>query len=107
MKQIYAYLKNYKITSTIKFRTDMPDYSKYHPEEYDWSKAYYPCYEDVPEGVPADAPTPKERTTFVEANLMHEMLLVARFPKRQNTVETATVANSLQRERLRIRLLEA
>ena len=42
LKRVYAYLRNYRKTS-IKFRTEIPDYSQFKEEEFNWGYVYHPC----------------------------------------------------------------
>ena len=51
VQRIYQYLRNYKNTS-IKFNTEMPDYSQFAVEQPDWGHVYHPCKEDIPVGIP-------------------------------------------------------
>ena len=60
---------------TIRFRTEEPDYSEVTDNEHDWSRS---VYGDVKELIPHDAPEPLGKcvvqTTYVDANLMHDLL---------------------------------
>jgi hypothetical protein len=48
LTRVYAYLCNCRRTS-IKFRTDIPDYSQFNIEQSDWGyDVYHPCVEDEP-----------------------------------------------------------
>ena len=58
-------LQNYKNTS-IKFNTEMPDYSWFAVEQPDWD---HPCKEDIPVGIPEPKGKPVRMTTFFDANL--------------------------------------
>ena len=104
-KRIFGYIRKFD-NATIRVRTDIPDYSGL-PEHYiDWSTS---VYGDCKEVLPTDAPVPLGRpvltTTYVDANLMHDLLsgksvtgilhLLNKTPidwysKKQATVETAT-----------------
>ena len=104
LARIFGHLRNYKDLS-IKFRVDMPDYSGYVPQEYDWEYVYH----GVSEELPADAPEPKGKpvvtSSFADASLYHckvtgraitgviHMLNktpIDFYTKRQGTVETST-----------------
>ena len=114
LKRIYCYLRNYKKTA-IKFRTDMPDYSMYKADTPNWGHVYHPCKEDIP----TDMPTPRGKlvrtTTFIDANLMHDLVtgrsatgiihLLNKTPidwysRGQNTVETATYGSEFLAARI-------
>ena len=114
LKRIYGYLRQYKKTA-IKFRTEMPDYSAYKTEDLTWGHVYHPCKEDIPE----DKPEPKGKlvrtSTFVDANLMHDLITgrsatgiihllnktpISWFSKRQNTCETATYGSEFVAARI-------
>ena len=105
VKRIYGYLSKMK-HATIRVRTEEPDYSDIPIEKYDWS---YTVYGNVKETIPEDVPEPLGKpvtlTTFVDANLYHDILtgrsvtgilhLINKTPydwysKKQGTVETAT-----------------
>jgi hypothetical protein len=105
LKHTYGYLRNFK-DGAIRFRTDVPDYSNYVPETYDWS---YSTYGPIQEELPSNMPPPRGRTVvhtvFKDANLMHCLVTgrsasgilhllnktpIEWFSKRQATVETAT-----------------
>ena len=105
VKRIYGYLAKFK-DSTIRIRTEEPDYSDLPDPEYSWA---YTVYGDSKEMIPEDAPPPKGKyvtiTSYVDANLMHDMAtgksvtgilhLLNKTPidwysKKQATVETAT-----------------
>lgn len=105
LKRVYGYVKRMK-DGFIRFRTGEPDYSDVQDPVFDWAKS---VYGDVKELIPDDAPEPKGKpvvmTTYVDANLYHDVItgrsvtallhLVNQTPidwytKRQSTVETAT-----------------
>ena len=90
----------------IRVRTEEPDLSDLPETSYEWAKT---VYGNVKEEVPKDAPTPLGKrvvmTSYVDANLYHDMLSgrsvtgvlhflnqtpVEWFSKKQATVETAT-----------------
>ena len=105
--KIFGYLSNYR-TASIKFRTDIPDYSKFELEQqtdFDWSYIYGTVKEMVPEGLPTPKGKPVRISLFVDANLGHDKVTgrscsgiitmlnltpMDFFCKLQNTVETAT-----------------
>ena len=73
-KRIFRYIRKFD-NATIRVRTDIPNYSGL-PENYiDWSTSIYGDCKDV---LPTDAPVPLGRpvltTTYVDANLMHDLL---------------------------------
>ena len=87
------------------FNGEQPEHSKYETIQPEWKYIYGESEEQIPK----DAPTPKGKpiiiTTFVDANLMHDVITgrsvsgiihmlnktpIEWFCKRQNQVETAT-----------------
>ena len=105
LKHIYGYVKKWKI-GAIRYRTEEPDYSAIPEKIYDWA---HTVYGDVEELIPSDIPEPLGKpvtlTTYVDANLYHDMLtgrsvtailhFINKTPfdwysKRQATCETAT-----------------
>ena len=90
----------------IKIRTGLPDFSHLPSKKFDW---HYSVYGDVREILPTDAPDPLGNpvvlSTYVDANLYHDMVTgramtgilhfvngtpVEWYSKRQATAETAT-----------------
>ena len=61
--------------ATIRFRAEEPDMSRFEKEVYGWEKT---VYEGAKEIVPEDAPEKRgDRVTvitFVDANLMHDII---------------------------------
>ena len=74
VKCIYGYLAKYP-DGVIHVRTDEPDYSSLQDIEYDWE---YSVYGRVSEMVPDDIPPPLGKevvtTTYVDANLYHDLV---------------------------------
>jgi hypothetical protein len=83
----------------------MPNYSQYEVERPNWGHIYHPCEEELPYDMPKTKGKPVMTTTFVDANLMHDLITgractgilhmfnktpIDWFSKRQDTVETAT-----------------
>ena len=116
LKRIYSFLRNYKKTS-IKFRTDLPDYSCYKPMEHDWSQVYGPTQEEIPEDAPEPRGKPVITTTFADANLMHDLLTgrsctgvlhmvnktpIDWFSKKQSVVETAVYGSEFVAARIAV-----
>jgi len=116
-QRIYGYVLNTK-DSAIRFRTGEPDYSALPELLYTWTRS---VYGDVQEIVPKDAPRPRGKpvvlTSYVDANLMHDMVtgrsvtavlhLANKTPfdwycKRQSTVETATYGSEFSAARTAI-----
>ena len=104
---IYTYyLHNYKRTA-IKFNMEVPQ--DYHScldvLACNWGHIYHPCKEELPPGMPEPHGEPVFMTMFVDANLLHDMVMghsctgiihmlnktpmIEWFSKCQNTVETA------------------
>ena len=105
VKRICGYLSKMR-HGTIRIRTDEPDYSDIPKKEYDWE---YTCYHGAKEVLPSGAPRPLGKrvvlTTYVDANLYHDMISgrsvtgilhmanktpIDWYSKLQSTVETAT-----------------
>ena len=95
----------------IRYRTDRPDLSDLPKDGYDWGDT---PYGKVEEAIPDATPEPKGDTvdtmTFVDANLMHDMLsgramggtmhfvnqtLIDSTARKQNVVETSTYGSEL------------
>jgi len=105
--RIFGCLSNYK-TASIKFRTEIPDYSRFMQEQetdFDCSYIYGKVKELVPKGMPEPKGKSVTSTFFVDANLGHAKVTgrscsgiltmlnltpIDWFSKLQNTVETAT-----------------
>eukprot|EP00957_Ditylum_brightwellii_P146264 11136653-Ditylum_brightwellii.AAC.1 len=83
----------------------MPDYSNYKVEKKNWGHIYHLCKEKIPEDIPEPCGKPVITTTFVDTNLLHDVIIersytgiinllnktpIDWFSKRQNIVETAT-----------------
>ena len=93
MKRLYGYLAKTKHFA-IRYRTNEPDYSHLPKQEYEWTRT---VYGNVKEEIPKDIPKPLGKrvitTTFLDANLLHDIVTgksVTWFLRRQATVETAT-----------------
>ena len=105
VQRIYGYLSKMR-HATVRIRTSAPDFSDIPEKHYDWE---YTCYKGATEILPTDAPLPKGKpvvgSTYVDANLYHDMISgrsvtgilhfanktpVDWFAKLQSTVETAT-----------------
>ena len=107
LKRVVGYMKK-KPNCAIRFRTGIPDWEAVfgdEPIQYDWMET---VYGRPPEPTDANAPPPKGKpvrlTTFVDANLMHDVVTgrsctgileflnqtpIDWFSKRQSQVETA------------------
>ncbi|MGL5917965.1 MAG: reverse transcriptase domain-containing protein, partial [Cetobacterium sp.] len=104
-KRIYGYLTKMR-NATIRIRTEEPDYSDLPQKIYDWEHS---VYRGATELMPLDAPVPLGlpvvMTTYVDANLYHDLINgrsvtgiihlfnktpVDWYSKKQATVETAT-----------------
>jgi hypothetical protein len=117
VKRIFGYIWEMK-DGAIRIRVGFPDYSYLSHSIYDWEKT---VYGNVCEIIPNDIPEPMESevilTTFVDANLYHDMVtgraltgilhLINQMPfdwfcKRQSTVETSTFGSKLVAARIAI-----
>jgi hypothetical protein len=122
IKRIYAYLIKMK-TAAIRFRTDMPDISDFIFADLDWSNSPYAgVTEELPSNLPAARGKPVLMTTFVDANLGHDIISgksvtgvlhffnktpIDWFTKKQNTVETATFGSENSAARTAIEQIKA
>ena len=74
IKRIYGYVRKHN-SGFIRVRTHLPDYSSLPHQQHDWM---YSVYGNVKEEVPDDIPEPLGKpvvlTTYVDANLYHDML---------------------------------
>jgi hypothetical protein len=105
LKRIYGYIRKFD-SATIRFRTDLPDYSAIPEQEFDWAGTVYGKLAEVK---PSDAPKPLGKhvltTSYKDANLMHDLMTgrsltgilhfvnktpIDWYSKKQATVETAT-----------------
>jgi hypothetical protein len=105
VQRVCGYLRKYP-DAAIRFRIGIPTKTHETPPEWDWE---YAVYGRVHEELPTDMPVPKGKpvrtTSFVDANLFHDLTTgraamgvihmvnqcpIEWFCKRQNTVETAT-----------------
>ncbi len=104
VKRIFRYLKNFKDAS-ITFNVEEPEHSAYEIQQPEWKYIYGDCEESIPENMPKPKGKPITITTFVDADLMHDLITgrsvsgiihmmnktpIEWFCKRQNQVETAT-----------------
>jgi len=71
LKRIFGFLRNYKSCS-IKFRTEMPDYSAYPANDFNWSYVYGDIQEELPHNMPKAKGSPVKITMFADANLYHD-----------------------------------
>ena len=114
-KRVVGYLVAMK-HGRILYRTDRPDLSDLEENGYDWSSTPYGKVEEL---VPEKYPEPKGKTvdsiTYVDANLMHDLMtgramtgtmhfanktLIDFMAKKQNTVETATYGSEINAARI-------
>jgi hypothetical protein len=114
-KRVVGYLAKMK-HGTLRVRTGEPDYSDLPDNEYSWERS---VYGDVVELLPLDAPeplgNPVVHTSYVDANLYHDLLtgrsvtatqhwlnqtLVDWYCKKQDTVESATYGSEFVAARI-------
>ena len=114
-KRVVGYLSKMK-HGTIRVRTGEPDYSDLPENEYSWEKS---VYGNVVELLPTDAPeplgNPVVHTSYVDANLYHDMLTgrsvtatqhwlnqtpVDWYCEKQDTVESATYGSEFVAARI-------
>ncbi|KAL7426750.1 hypothetical protein ACHAXM_000563 [Skeletonema potamos] len=122
MKRIYGYLSKMK-HATIRFRTTMPDISDFSFIDRDWSNTPYSgAREELPKNLPMARGKPVLMTTFVDANLMHDVLSgksvtgilhffnktpIDWFSKKQNSAETATFGSENNAARAAVEQIKA
>ena len=74
MKRLYGYLAKPKLIS-IRYRTREPGCSHLPKQEYEWTRTFYG---NVKEEIPKDIPKPLGKrvitTTFLDANLLHDIV---------------------------------
>ena len=116
LKQLAGYIRKFP-HAAIRFRTEIPDHEATFgpPKRESWMET---PYGDAKEEIPENAPVPKGKmvrtTTFVDANLMHDVVTgrsctgclhflnqtpISAFSKRQNQVETATFGSEFMAAR--------
>jgi hypothetical protein len=105
IKRVIGYLSKMR-NALIRVKTQMPDYSSLGEKRHNWDRS---IYAGATELVPTDAPEPLGKpvvcTSYVDANLYHDLLTgrsvtgvmhffnqtpIDWFSKKQSTVETAT-----------------
>jgi Reverse transcriptase (RNA-dependent DNA polymerase) len=117
LKRICGYLSKMK-QGCIRVRTDEPDYSDMSETEYDWARTVYGrVKEELPTNAPKPLGKPVVMTTYVDANLYHDMMTgrsvsavlhffnqtpIEWFSKKQATVETATYGSEFVAAKLAI-----
>ena len=105
IQRIYGYLSKMR-HAAIRIRTELPDYSNIPEHTYDWEHTVYRgAKELVPEDAPKPLGNPVKSTSYVDANLLHDLITgksvtgilhflnktpVDWYSKLQATVETAT-----------------
>jgi hypothetical protein len=105
LKRIYGYLAKMKY-GTIRFRTDIPDYSELGEIHHDWTRSVYGnVTELIPKNIPEPLGNPVVHTVLLDANLMHDLITgravtgilhflnqtpIDWYTKKQSTVETST-----------------
>jgi len=114
-KRIFSYISKMR-HAVIRYRVEKPDYSNLPETEYEWEKSVYGnVHEDIPDNIPKPLGKPVIHTTYVDANLMHDVtsgksatgilhLLnktpIDWFTKKQPTVETATYGSEFRAARI-------
>ena len=72
-KRIYGYLSRTKHYA-LRFRTEEPDYMHLPELEYDWTRIYGHVIEEIPKYVPEPLGKSVTTTTFLDANLLHDLV---------------------------------
>ena len=115
LKRIYGYIHRHA-NGCIHVCTDAYDYSDIPKQEYDWEQSVYgPVKELIPDDTPEPLGKEAVTTTYVDANLYHDMLTgravtgilhllngtpIEWYSKRQATVETATYGSEFVAARI-------
>ena len=115
VKRIIGYLLRMQ-HGQIQFRTEIPDYSSLPDMETEWTRTVYgKCHEEIPEGLPEPIGNPVVMTTYVDANLYHDVTtgravtgtlhvlnqtIIDAYSKRQSTVQTATYGSEFVAARI-------
>ena len=73
MQRIYGYLSKTKHYS-LRFRTDEPNYMHLPDLEYDWTRIYGNVLEEIPKDAPEPLGKSVTTTTFLDANLLHDLI---------------------------------
>ena len=110
LKRMYGYITKMK-HGAIRFRTDIPDYTAIPIPEHSWIKTVYgEAREEIPHNAPKPLGMPLLMTTYVDANLCHDMTTgksvtsvlhfynqtpIDFYTRKQGTVETAWFPGSL------------
>ncbi len=105
LKRIYGFVSKFR-HAKIRVRTAVPDWSDVPDPEYDWARSTYgECKEVIPDDVPEPLGKGVLTTSYVDANLYHDMFTgrsvtgilhfvnqtpIDWYSKKQGTVETAT-----------------
>lgn len=121
LRRIYGYLARMK-HGTIRYRTGMPDYSQLQIPEYEWERSVYgKVTELVPKDVPPPLGKPVLQTTYVDANLMHNIVTghsvtgvihllnqtpVDYYTRKQATVETSTYGSEFVAARTAVQQIQ-
>ena len=114
LKRMFAYLKNFK-EAYITFNPEVPEHGSYVIDSPEWKYIYGECKEEIPSGSPTPRGLAVLVTTFVDANLLHDIITgrsvsgilhmlnktpIEWFSKRQNQVETATYGSEFMAMRI-------
>ena len=105
LKRLYGYLAKTKHFA-IRYRTKEPDYSHLPKQEYEWTRIVYGNVKgEIPKAIPKPLGKRVITSTFLDANLLHDIIMGKSFTavlhfvnttptdwssKRQATVETTT-----------------
>ena len=117
LKRIFGYVMATK-HAAIRVRTDIPNYSQYPDQDFDWTRTVYgKVTEQIPDDIPEALGKAVRMTAYVDANLYHDMVTgraltavlhlinqtpVDWFCKRQATVETATFGSEFVAARIAV-----
>jgi hypothetical protein len=115
LKRIYGFLYKYP-KGAIRVRVREPDYSDVEDVTYEWEYSVYGnVEEELPHNMPVPLGKPVVTTTYVDANLYHDLVTgravtgvlhlvngtpIEWFSKRQATVETATYGSEFVAARI-------
>ena len=118
LKRVYGYLRAYAKRDIV-FNTDIPDFSEYKIEEFEWARLYKNTSEELPWNMPTPKGNSVKMSGFFDAS--HASCLETRrsvtgiimllnktpikwYSKRQATVETSTYGSEIVAGRIAVEL---
>ena len=106
MIRLYGYLVKTRHFA-IRYRTKEPDYSHLTKQEHEWTRS---VYGNVKEAIPKDIPKPLGKrvitTTFLDANLLHDIVTERSVSAVLHFVNTTPMDRFLWRQQHMVQSLE-